>query len=123
LCSPTQLPSHVQWWSKRSTQLSQNEQCLDRGGRNIRQVVQNFCFTVMPLIRRNRWPGSPRTSRWSSISSLGMVSFRGTMPGFTKDARTKEMRMTTARMLCVTPMKVPRTSAPVGSARGRTQWK
>lgn len=44
---PTQLPTQGQWWSKRSTQLSQMEQCVARGGRYRLHVSQNFtrCFT------------------------------------------------------------------------------
>lgn len=86
-------------------QLLQMEQCEDRGGRYLRQVSQNFTFTVKPftmtsLVRRNLILGvlpllqsidgvlEPR----NSSASGGALVFLGTIPGSLADVMKRKTR-------------------------------
>jgi hypothetical protein len=85
--------------------LLQMEQCEDRGGRYLRQVSQNFTFTVKPLmmtslVRRSLIRGvlpplqsidgvlQPR----NSSASGGALEFLGTIPGSLVDVMDRKIR-------------------------------
>jgi hypothetical protein len=82
------------------------EQCDDRGGRYLRQVSQNFSFTVKPFtmtsfVRRNLIRGVPPilhsidgvAGRFrSSASGGGALVFRGTIPGSLADVMNRKNR-------------------------------
>lgn len=87
LTSPIHCPTQGQWWSKCSTQLSQIEQCEQRGGLYSIQVSQYLTFTVIPLIttsfdrgKRGVWL-VPNSRLFSWLSGSGGWAFRGIMPG------------------------------------------
>lgn len=97
---PMHCPTHGQWWSKRSTQLLQMEQCEHRGGRKTIQVSQYFTFTGIPFTITSFTRGNcsipgvsvrDKLSEW--ISSTGGCEARGTMPG-SRAAATKSNRST-----------------------------
>lgn len=102
-------PTQGQWWSKRSTQLLQIEQCEHRGGLYSMQVSQYLTFTMTPFtitsfVRGNRnccgvWP-FPASLFISIASGSGGWVLRGTIPGSlpevnsssVKSWKTKEIR-------------------------------
>ena len=82
------------------------EQCEDLGGRYLRQVSQNFSFTVKPFtftsfVRRNLIRGVPPRLHSidgvvgrcrSSASGGGALVFRGTIPGSLADVMNRKNR-------------------------------
>jgi hypothetical protein len=102
LTSPMHWPTHGQWWSNFWTQLLQMEQCEDRGRRYLRQVSQNFIFTVKPFITASlvliRGVLPPLQSidgeldPRNSSASGGALVFLGTRPGSLADAMKRKTR-------------------------------
>lgn len=100
LTSPMHCPTHGQWWSKRSTQLLQIEQCEHRGGRYSMQVSQYFVFTVIPLTTTSLTRGSRRGGVWfaptsvlpSKPSGSGGCALRGMIPGSLPEVRSRRLR-------------------------------
>lgn len=90
------------------------EQCEDRGGRYLRQVSQNFTFTVKPLTvtsfaLRNLIRGvlpelhsidgvvEPR----NSSASGGALVFLGTIPGSLADVMNRKKRSAAVVMMTI----------------------
>lgn len=90
---PMHCPTHGQWWSKRSMQLSHMEQWEQRGGRYSIHVLQYFTLTTIPLTVTFFIGGKLRGPIWlpkqlvemlevsNSSSGSGGLVFRGTIPG------------------------------------------
>lgn len=98
--NPMHCPTQGQWWSKRSTQLLQMEQCEQRGGRYSMQVSQYLTLTGRPLtitsLVRGNWrlgvcrpPISADADVSYRNSSSGGCELRGTIPGSRDDVRSK----------------------------------
>ena len=91
-------PTQGQWWSKRSTQLLQTEQCEQRGGRYSMHVWQYFTFTTTPFTYTSRVGGSDHDApvagdakeelSVAASSGSGGRAFRGMMPGSRPDVST-----------------------------------
>lgn len=101
LTNPMHWPTQGQWWSKRSTQLLQIEQCEHRGGLYSMQVSQYLTFTMTPFtitsfVRGNRnccgvWPFP--ASLFISIASVsGGWVLRGTIPGSLPEVRSSNVK-------------------------------
>lgn len=101
-------------------QLSQKEQCFERGGLKMLHVAQNFCLMVISLIFKKRCRGTPLKSICCS-NSCGMLSFLGIIPGFMADAKKKVTRITAAS----THWEIPRNDVRIKPGRtiGSKEWK
>lgn len=76
--SPTQFPSHGQWWSYRRTHRQQSSQCLARRGCNIAQYPQRRSLDPprggVAKILQDSWASSP--SDWLSESCSSSVFYK-----------------------------------------------
>eukprot|EP00966_Prymnesium_polylepis_P324821 7380827-Prymnesium_polylepis.1 len=77
-----QLPTKGQWWSNARTQLSQLEQCDERGGRQILHVEHH-------LTVKHRCPYQSSRSEHGGSAVSGDA--RGRTPGSVNDVRHSEL--------------------------------
>jgi hypothetical protein len=97
LTSPMHCPTHGQWWSKRSTQLLQIEQCEQRGGQYNMQVSQYFVFMVVPFTSTSLTQGRRKGGVWFAPTSAlpsgsGRCALRSMMPGSLPEVRSRRHR-------------------------------
>lgn len=98
---PMHCPTHGQWWSKRSTQLLQMEQCEQRGGLYNMQVSQYFIFTATPFTMTSLVRGSlslgvclpfQSDDEVPSSSGSGGWLLRGIIPGSLPDVSKRRTK-------------------------------